>query len=322
MSFYDSLLTTLPKSSLWLLANDSATMAPFEYLISIPGRAWILRFVEALNFWMQLPPDALNSISKTLNIVLNAWLLIDDIEDGTHLRRGKPVAHSIFGIPQTFNAGSQAFFLAQQEILSMEESSDAIQTMLKAFTDEMVAIHRGQGLEILWRETFRCPTEDEYVLMVADKTSSFFRMMAKLMQTCAGAQNADVDFTPLANVIGIFIQIRDDYVNLTSPAYSARKGFAEDLSEGKFSFPILHGIHANPTDTRILEALKQRPTDPSEKIPIIDYLKAETHSLAYTQNVLEILERQARDEIGRVGGNPMLEKIIDALHEDMVMVDE
>ena len=37
--------------------------------------------------------------------------------------------------------------------------------------------------------------------------------------------------------------------------YGANKGFAEDLSEGKFSFPIVHGIHADTTNRRLLSAV-------------------------------------------------------------------
>ena len=83
------------------------------------------------------------------------------------------------------------------------------------------------------------------------------------------------DYIPLVNLIGVFFQIRDDLMNLQStevsttslypktiPAYFLRssqytnnKGFAEDLSEGKFSFPIIHGIHANPSSRQILSAI-------------------------------------------------------------------
>jgi geranylgeranyl pyrophosphate synthase len=31
---------------------------------------------------------------------------LDDIEDGSELRRGHPAAHSVFGTPQTINAAS------------------------------------------------------------------------------------------------------------------------------------------------------------------------------------------------------------------------
>lgn len=38
---------------------------------------------------------------------------------------------------------------------------------------ELMSLHRGQGMDILWRDTLRCPTEEEYVDMVrASRLSS------------------------------------------------------------------------------------------------------------------------------------------------------
>ena len=39
------------------------------------------------------------------------------------------------------------------------------------------------------------------------------------------------------------------------------KSFAEDLTEGKFSFPIIHCIRTRPQDTKLLNILKQRTED-------------------------------------------------------------
>lgn len=33
-------------------------------------------------------------------------------------------------------------------------------------TEEMLALHRGQGLEIFWRDSLTCPSEEEYIKMV------------------------------------------------------------------------------------------------------------------------------------------------------------
>jgi len=33
------------------------------------------------------------------------------------------------------------------------------------------------------------------------------------------------------------------------------KGFAEDLTEGKFSFPIIHGIRSHPENNQIMNIL-------------------------------------------------------------------
>ena len=53
-------------------------------------------------------------------------------------------------------------------------------------------------------------------------------------------------------MIGVLFQIRDDYMNLQNDDYTTNKGFAEDLTEGKFSFPIVHGVRANPADRQLL----------------------------------------------------------------------
>lgn len=50
------------------------------------------------------------------------------------------------------------------------------------------------------------------------------------------------DFGPLLDQLGLLFQIRDDYANLLSSEYESNKSFCEDLTEGKFSFPIIHSI--------------------------------------------------------------------------------
>ncbi|EXA54702.1 hypothetical protein FOPG_16763 [Fusarium oxysporum f. sp. conglutinans race 2 54008] len=56
----------------------------------------------------------------------------------------------------------------------------------------------------------------------------------------------------------VFYQIRDDYLNFS--AYASQKGFAEDMNEGKFSFPIVCGIEKHPElRGQILVVFRQRP---------------------------------------------------------------
>lgn len=44
---------------------------------------------------------------------------MDDVEDNSELRRGIPVAHTIYGIPQTINTANYVYFLAMQELLRL-----------------------------------------------------------------------------------------------------------------------------------------------------------------------------------------------------------
>ena len=63
------------------------------------------------------------------------------------------------------------------------------------------------------------------------------------------------DYVPLVNLIGILFQIRDDYQNLQDTQYTHNKGLCEDITEGKFSFPIIHAILSQPDDRQLISIL-------------------------------------------------------------------
>ena len=102
-----------------------------------------------------------------------------------------------------------------------------------------------------------CPTEDEYFRMICDKTGGLFRLAVGLMQVFASSHQ-DSDFNHLVNNLAMYFQIRDDFINLADEEYMKSKSFCEDLTEGKFSFPIIHCIRLNDKDTRLINILKQR----------------------------------------------------------------
>lgn len=62
-----------------------------------------------------------------------------------------------------------------------------------------------------------------------------------------------------------------------------------------------------------LDVLQKRPSTPTTKRYVVDYMRDRTKSFQYTWKVLDTLERQAREEIRRLGGNPKLEALMDML---------
>lgn len=321
------ILRILSEHAEWSERNEEALLEPFTHISSIRGKEIRGHMIEAFNEWLHVPHDKLRIISRVVSMLHSASLMVDDIEDDAQLRRGVPVAHKIYGIPQTINSANYVYFLAYQELFSLrsgigsspEEVDEGGKQRLIPFreldrivTAELLSLHRGQGLELLWRDSLQCPTEEEYVSMVNNKTGGLFRVAIKLMMACA-TTNIDVDYVPLVNLFGVYYQIRDDYMNLQSTEYAENKGFAEDLTEGKFSFPIVHGVRADRSNRQVLNVLQKRPATPTLKKHTIAYLRDRTKSFDYTVGVLKKLEGQTRDEIARLGGNPGLEKIMDIL---------
>lgn len=86
---------------------------------------------------------------------------IDDVEDSADLRRGFPVAHSIFGTAQTINTSNYIYFMALARVRDLHSDR-----AVAIFTDELLNLHRGQGLDLYWRDTLTCPSEEEYIDMV------------------------------------------------------------------------------------------------------------------------------------------------------------
>jgi len=260
--------------------------------------------IDAFDHWLKVPKDKLTIITKVVEMLHTASLLIDDVEDDSKLRRGVPVAHSIYGVPSTINCGNYVYFLGLNELTKLNDLN-----MFNIYTEELLNLHRGQGMELYWRDTLTCPSEDEFIEMVSNKTGGLLRLGVKLMQA---ASESMVDYVPLVNLIGVHFQIRDDYMNLQSDKYADNKGFCEDLTEGKFSFPIIHSIHADLNNRQLINILKQHTTSIELKQFAIKIMK-ESGSFNYTKHYLSQTEKKARDEVQRLGGNPMLEQIMDFL---------
>ena len=53
------------------------------------------------------------------------------------------------------------------------------------YSAELLSLHRGQGLELLWRDSLQCPTEAEYITMVNNSTQRTHNMCYSLALTGA-----------------------------------------------------------------------------------------------------------------------------------------
>ncbi|KAK3089041.1 hypothetical protein FSP39_000346 [Pinctada imbricata] len=259
---------------------------------------------KAFNCWLKIPEDKLQMIGEVTQMLHNASLLIDDIEDNSKLRRGVPVAHNIYGVAHTINSANYVYFMGLEKVLTLDHPQAT-----KVFSEQLLELHRGQGMDIYWRDTVTCPSEDEYRAMVIRKTGGLFGLAVRLMQLFSENKQ---DFKPLLDALGLFFQIRDDYANLKSKEYENNKSYCEDLTEGKFSFPIVHAVLSSPESSQILSILRQRTTDNDVKKYCVECLHR-AGSFDYTKESLIELEERIYRLIEEHGGNPILVALMDEL---------
>ena len=86
---------------------------------------------------------------------------IDDIQDNSILRRGIPVAHKIYGVASTINTANYVLFIGLNRVLNLNHPEGT-----RVYTEQMLELHRGQGMEIYWRDNYICPSVEEYKEMV------------------------------------------------------------------------------------------------------------------------------------------------------------
>ena len=298
----------MPDQPLLPHSSDPALLEPFRYINSVPGKDVRGKLIDCFQLWLQVEsPDVLTSIKDIIGDLHNASLLIDDIEDNSKLRRGNPVAHSLFGVPAVINCANYVYFLALEKVHALDNPQ-----ALTVFCGELLNLHRGQGHDIAWRDAIQCPTEDQYLAMVQDKTGGLFRLAVGLLQAFATTSHKETNFDTLVNNLAMYFQIRDDLINLADEEYFKSKSFCEDLTEGKFSFPIIHCIRQDPQDTRLISILKQRTEDIEIKRYAQTIMK-EAGSLAHTRRKCSELKEQIVREIEELGGNAPLLQVLQML---------
>jgi geranylgeranyl diphosphate synthase, type II len=246
--------------------------------------------------------DAIAS-AVSIELLHNALLVHDDIEDASDERRGTPTLHSLHGVPLAINAGDA------MGLLSLRPLKDNIHrlglaTGLRIFEEtERMAWEstEGQALELGWQRDNRTDIRDEdYLQMVLQKTC-WLAAIHPLRVGCLIGARGRLPLDPLIRLgffFGAAFQIQDDLLNLEpGPAYG--KEINGDLLEGKRTLMIIHALrHAGTHDRRRLTDFLGQPRS--------------IRSMADVAWVRELLERSGAIEHARtvalgLGGAALLE---------------
>lgn len=77
--------------------QDKLLLEPMLYLLQVPGKNVRKKLLSSFNNWLKVDQEKVVQIGELVQMLHNASLLLDDIEDNSILRRGIPVAHKIYG---------------------------------------------------------------------------------------------------------------------------------------------------------------------------------------------------------------------------------
>jgi geranylgeranyl diphosphate synthase type II len=240
--------------------------------------------------------------SAALELFHNAFLIHDDVEDGSHSRRGGPTLHSKYGVPTAVNVADGMFALCLQPLLSNTERIGLAKSLhvLKLIARMARETVEGQALELDWvrRGTLELRDRD-YFLMTYKKTCWYtFITPCQVGGVIAGLEERQLaTMRRFGRYIGVAFQIQDDVLNLIAEQERYGKEIGGDFWEGKRTLMVIHMLRACTTDEReragaILTRAREDKV-PAE-IAYLYELVGKYGSVDYARSVARLLAGKAR----------------------------
>ncbi len=203
-------------------------------------------------------------------VIHNGTLVIDDIEDSSEIRRGKPCTYKIFQIDIAVNAGNAMYYLPLLPLMSQREklAPEIQRDVYEVYVQEMINLSMGQAMDIAWHRALANADElgeEDYLQMCAYKTGTLARMAAKMAAVLAGADTPLVEkLGRFAESIGVAFQMQDDILDLIGEEFAKKKGgVGQDITEGKRSLLVIYTLKkANIDDKkRLIKILNMHTSD-------------------------------------------------------------
>jgi geranylgeranyl diphosphate synthase type I len=201
------------------------------------------------------PPD----LCLLPEILHSASLIVDDIQDGAHTRRGGPALHRLIGVERALNAANWLYFWPYALLPALALPAARQRRCTDLVTRALLDCHRGQALDL--GVQVRALAPDAVQAVVAEqsrlKTGRLTALCTGLGAVAAGARADRVALLQqFGEQVGVALQILDDLTAVLLPARHDKAG--EDLRCGRPTWAWALAARAcSPDHYRTLTARSQ-----------------------------------------------------------------
>jgi geranylgeranyl diphosphate synthase type II len=285
-----SMLDAMPdgEPSQWLYA-------PMRAYPSRPGKA--LRPALCLSAGRAFGADSneLLGLAVAIEILHNAFLVHDDIADGSEMRRGRPTLTATHGVAAALNAGDALAVVAGQVLrrATRRLDRDLAELVWAEFDTMAMRTLEGQATEVGWQlDKVEDLKPEDYLHLIMHKTCWYTTIHPLRVGAIVGS-GGTAELGPLVRFgfhFGAAFQIRDDLLNLVGDEQIYGKEILGDLYEGKRTLPLVHLLSAaHGRDEEVVRDYLRRTR--SERSPDLVYrvraLMDDYGSIEYTSEFAE-----------------------------------
>jgi octaprenyl-diphosphate synthase len=175
-------------------------------------------------------------VGAALELIHNATLVHDDINDQGELRRGAKAAYKRYSIGKSIVAGDFLFALGFKLI------GGASHTIVEYLVEASSAMGAGEFDQKDFEHNPEV-AESDYMRIIEEKTARLIECAAKSGAYLAGADVKTIETVGLfAYKTGMAFQIIDDTLDVIGDKAATGKDIGSDILEGKPTLPIIYAI--------------------------------------------------------------------------------
>ena len=193
-------------------------------------------------------PEAVLGSAVAIELVHNAFLVHDDVEDGSEHRRGRLTLHAEHGVALAVNVGDAMNVLSIRPLMdNLGRLGSSLTWRIFTEIEHMVTESvEGQAIELGWVRDNVCGelTEADYLRMTLKKTCWYTCIHPCRIGALVGSGGtADLDrFNRFGYYLGAAFQIQDDLLNLVGDMRRYGKEIGGDILEGKRTLMLIHAL--------------------------------------------------------------------------------
>ncbi len=249
-----------------------------------------------------------------LEILHNYTLIVDDMIDRGHIRRGEPTTWKKYGYSLAHNAGmfyAASLLQSFQKTSKIKEVSSCLAQTLKIviegeIKDVLADAQLKEDVDYLKKQKTKEITLDNYYQIISEKTASLISASVRIGAIVSSApKNLEEKISDYGFNLGMAFQISDDILDIFGDENEFGKEIGKDLMEGKRSNAVLLlalSEMENKKRDRCLQFLEDKNKTKKELKDIIEEVKS-TNALSQAQLIGNEFVDKAKESLNSLPDN-------------------
>lgn len=232
---------------------------PCRYLLDLGGkRVRPALCVMGNELFSKISDEAWHA-GLAVELFHNFTLVHDDIMDEAPLRRGNQTIHTKYNLTTGILSGDVLCILAYEQLAYVNRS---LPDVLRLFNKTAIEVCEGQQLDMDFEQRSDV-TIDEYINMIALKTSVLLACSLKIGALIAGVDSKEADkLYEFGKNVGIAFQLQDDYLDAFGETDKLGKQNGGDIKANKKTYLLLKAQQAaNTEQAKVIEELLSNSED-------------------------------------------------------------